>query len=152
MYFLKRIYLFFERGREGERGEKYQCVREAAISCLLHMPWTGAEPTIQACVLTRNGTGNISSHGMMFNQQSHTSKGSVYVHPISLYKQYIQKIFKTRLYCNIVFLKWPFCLIYFVNISLVLLMVFYNITFKWLLIVCFRDIQNIQWYIDSYLE
>ena len=56
---LKRFYLFIfrERGREGEReGEKHWCARETLIGCLLHtsnwrsgpqlrhVPWLGIEP------------------------------------------------------------------------------------------------------------
>ena len=44
MYLL--IYLFSERGREGEReGEKHQCVVAS------HMPPTGAWPVTPACAL-----------------------------------------------------------------------------------------------------
>ena len=33
------IYLFLERGREGEsEGEKHQCERETSIDCLLRKP------------------------------------------------------------------------------------------------------------------
>ena len=37
--FLKILFIIFrERGRDGERvGEKYWCVRESLIGCLLHM-------------------------------------------------------------------------------------------------------------------
>ena len=37
--FLDFIYLFLEKGREGEReGEKQRCVRETSIGCLWHTP------------------------------------------------------------------------------------------------------------------
>ena len=37
--FLNILFIFRERGREGEReGEKHQCERETSIGCLLYMP------------------------------------------------------------------------------------------------------------------
>ena len=59
LYIFRRFYLFIfrERGREGEReGEKHWCVRDTLISCLSHspnwgpglqprhVPWLGIEP------------------------------------------------------------------------------------------------------------
>ena len=50
-----RLYLFIfrERGREGEReGEKHQCTGEMSVSCLWYVPHPGAEHTTQARALT----------------------------------------------------------------------------------------------------
>ena len=66
----KRFHLliFRERGREGERGEKHQCVRETSVGCLLqapnlrsglqprHVPRLGIEPA------TLWFTGRLSTH------------------------------------------------------------------------------------------
>ena len=60
--FFKRFYLFVfrERGREGEReGKKHQCVRETSINYLLYVPQPGTEPTTQACGLTGNRTSDL---------------------------------------------------------------------------------------------
>ena len=69
-WFLK-IFIFRERGREGEReGEKHQCVVAS------HMPPTGGTIwlTTQACGLTGNWTGNPLVHSPVFNPLSHTSQ------------------------------------------------------------------------------
>ena len=57
--FLKILFIFRERGREGEReGEKQQCVVDS------HMrPPLGTWPTAQACTLTGNRTGDPLLHG-----------------------------------------------------------------------------------------
>ena len=38
------LFIFRERGWEGEREEKYQCMRETLISCLSHDPIWGSGP------------------------------------------------------------------------------------------------------------
>ena len=40
--FLKKIFIFRERGREREReGEKHRCARKTSIGCVSYMPLTG---------------------------------------------------------------------------------------------------------------
>ena len=66
------IYLFLERGREGEReGEIYQCVVAS------HTPLLGAWPATQACALTGNQTSDLSVHRPALNPLSHTSQGPI---------------------------------------------------------------------------
>ena len=63
--FLKRFYLFFrERGRKGERGG------EKHLSAASH-PKLG----VQACALTWNRTGDLSTHRAVLHPLSHTSQG-----------------------------------------------------------------------------
>ena len=70
------LFIFGERGREGEReGEKYQCERETLTGCLFHAPHPGAEPTTRACALTGNQTSDISLCRMTSSQLSHTGQG-----------------------------------------------------------------------------
>ena len=53
------IYLFLEKGREGEReGEKHQCV----VAC--HMAPLGTWPVTQACALTGNRTSDLLVHSL----------------------------------------------------------------------------------------
>ena len=64
IYLFKKIifiYLFLERGREGEReGEKHQCVRETSIDRMpLACPQPGTWPRPLACALTGNEIGNL---------------------------------------------------------------------------------------------
>ena len=67
--FLKKyfIYLFLERGEGREKGEKQWCVRETLAASRM--------PTMQACALTDNWTGNILVHRPALNPLSHTSQG-----------------------------------------------------------------------------
>ena len=49
------VFIFRERGREGEReGKKHQCDRETLVGCLLHAPQLGTELTTQAHALMGN--------------------------------------------------------------------------------------------------
>ena len=59
LFFFKcYLFIFRERGREGEReGEKHWCERETSVSCLLSDPWS----------LTRDWTHNL---GMCPDQES----------------------------------------------------------------------------------
>ena len=42
IHFLKALFIFRERGREGEReGEKHRCVRETLIGYFSHIPKQG---------------------------------------------------------------------------------------------------------------
>ena len=70
-YFFKDfIYLFWERGREGERkGENHRCV---VASWARH---SGTWPAAQACALTGNQTSDPLVHRPAFNPLSHTSQG-----------------------------------------------------------------------------
>ena len=71
------IYLFLEKEKEGKReGEKHQCVVAA------HTPLLGTWPVTQACVLTRNQTGDPLVHSPALNPLSHTSQGSFRLFPL----------------------------------------------------------------------
>ena len=74
LIFLK-IFIFRERGREGERGEKHRCVRETLINCLSHPPNGGTWPATQACALTRIELPIFHIEGTMPKQLSHTNQG-----------------------------------------------------------------------------
>ena len=68
--FLKRFYLFLEKGREGGREEeKHQCVVASGA------PPMGTWPTTQACALTGDRTSDPSVHRLALNLLSHTSQG-----------------------------------------------------------------------------
>ena len=71
-YFFKDfIYLFLERGREGEReGEKHQCVVASHMPLLL-----GTWPTTQTCALIGNRTGDPLVCRLLLIPLSHTSQG-----------------------------------------------------------------------------
>ena len=71
-YFLKRFYLFSERG-EGREKE-----RERNINVWLPLahPLQGTWPATQACALTGNRTGDLSARRPVLNPLSHTSQGS----------------------------------------------------------------------------
>ena len=59
-FFLKILFIFIGKGREGERERmKHPC------GCLLH-PLLGTWPATQACALTGNQTSNI------YGSQAHT--------------------------------------------------------------------------------
>ena len=69
-FFIFYLFIFRERGREGEReGEKHQCVVAS------HAPLLGTWPATQACALTGNWTGDHLIHGPVLNPISHTSQG-----------------------------------------------------------------------------
>ena len=74
-YWSTSFFFLRERGRKGE-GEKHKFESEASIGCLSYTPHPRTKPTIQACALTRNWTGNLSVHGTMPNPLSHTGQGS----------------------------------------------------------------------------
>ena len=69
----KIIYLFLERGEEGERGRE----RKRNIGVWLPLTHTplGTRPTIQACALTRNWTGDPLVFRLALNPLSHSSQG-----------------------------------------------------------------------------
>ena len=68
MFFLKILFIFRQKGREGEReGEKHQCVVALAHSQLR------TSPTTQACALTGNQTSNPLVCRPMLNPLSYTS-------------------------------------------------------------------------------
>ena len=72
-FFKAFIYLFLEIWKGGrKRG------RETFINCVLHAPQLGTGPSMKACILTGNQTGDLSLSGMTLNQVSHTSQGHVY--------------------------------------------------------------------------
>ena len=69
--FFFKIYLFLDRGREGEReGEKCQCVW-LPLTCRLPGTW----PAAQACALTGNGISNPLVHRPALNPLNHASQG-----------------------------------------------------------------------------
>ena len=64
----KNLFVFRERGREGEReGEKHECV---VASCALPT-W----PATRACALTGNQTRDPLVRRLVLNPLSHTSQG-----------------------------------------------------------------------------
>ena len=76
IFYTDYLFIFRDRGREGERGgKKHCCERETSIGCLSCVPWPGTEPVTQACALTRNQTGDLLLCGTMPNQMSHTGQG-----------------------------------------------------------------------------
>ena len=64
--FLKNIYLFLERGMEGEGNIN--------VWLPLVRPLLGTWPATQACALTGNQTSNLSVHRPVLNPLSHTSQ------------------------------------------------------------------------------
>ena len=69
----KKIFIFRERGREGERGEKHSCVRN--IDQLpFAFPQQGTPPTTQACALMRNWIGDLLVHRPAPSPLSHNSQ------------------------------------------------------------------------------
>ena len=53
LFYLRILFIFRERGREGDReGEKHQCEREALTCCFSYAPRLGGELATQACALT----------------------------------------------------------------------------------------------------
>ena len=72
IYILKTLFIFRERGREGERqGEKHQGV---VASCA---PPAGIWPATQACALTGNQTDDLLVCSLVLNPLNHTSQGYV---------------------------------------------------------------------------
>ena len=74
-FFFKQIlFIFRERGREGEReGEKHQCVVAS------HTPPEGTWPATQACVLNGNRTSDPLGCRQALNPPSHTSQGHKHI-------------------------------------------------------------------------
>ena len=72
------IFIFRERGKEGEReGEKHRCGR---ITCLpLACPQLGTWPVTQACALAGNRTSNHSVHRPALNPRSLTSQDYLFI-------------------------------------------------------------------------
>ena len=68
-YFRFHLFIFRERGREGEE-------RERNINAWLPLtdPILGTWPTTQACALTGNQTGNPLVHRPALNPLSHTAR------------------------------------------------------------------------------
>ena len=73
LFWFLRFYLFIfrERGREGDREEKkHQCV----VASHTH-PLLGTWPKTQACALSGNLMGDPLVHRSVLNPLSHTSQG-----------------------------------------------------------------------------
>ena len=70
-FFLKKIlFIFRQRGREGEReGEKHQCVAAP------HVPLLGTWPATQARAPTGNRTSDPLVYRPVLNPLKHTSQG-----------------------------------------------------------------------------
>ena len=70
IYFLKILFIFRERGWEGEKeGDKHQCVVAS------HCPQLGTQPTSQASALIGNGTSNPLVCRPALSPLSHTNQG-----------------------------------------------------------------------------
>ena len=77
--FLKKIlFIFREKGREGERE------RNSSVWLPFVCPLLGTWSSTQACALTGNRTGNISAHRLAPKSLSHTSQGSFHLLQTSL--------------------------------------------------------------------
>ena len=72
LFFLKSLFTFREREREGE---KHQCVRDTSISCLSHSQ-LGTWPTTRACARTENRTSDLLVHRPALSPLSHTDQDS----------------------------------------------------------------------------
>ena len=79
VFFRFYLFIFRERGREGER-EKETSMLETSIGCFSYMIQLGVEPTTQASALTRNQTSDLLVYKrMMSSQLSLTGQGSVFL-------------------------------------------------------------------------
>ena len=78
-YFFKRCYLFIfrERGKEGEREGKHWCERETSTGCLSYTSRLGTEPATRASALTWNQTSDLLLCRTTSNQLSHTAQGKI---------------------------------------------------------------------------
>ena len=81
-FFLKILFIFEDRGREGET---LVCERYIDRLPLSH-PQMGTWPTTQPCALTGNRTGDLLVPRWVLNPLSHTSKGveDYFLRPLSL--------------------------------------------------------------------
>ena len=78
-FFLKILFIFRERGREGEReGKKHQCMVAS------HTPHLWTWPTTQACALTGNWTINPLVQRPALSPLSYTSQGPLLVQSLDL--------------------------------------------------------------------
>ena len=68
---LKILFIFRERGRQGERERE----RNINVWLPLARPLLGTWPATEACALTRNPTGDPLVHRPALNPLSHTSQG-----------------------------------------------------------------------------
>ena len=84
-FFLKILFIFRKKGREGE---KHQCV---VASC---MPPAGDLATTQACALTGNQTGDPLVHRPAFNPLSHSSQSIFFV--LFLFKRFYLLVFREK--------------------------------------------------------
>ena len=85
IYFLRVLFTFRQRGREGKR-ERNINVENICHLSLAHAP-TRDLALIQACVLNRNQTGDLLLCGTTLSQLSHTSEGQ----DVLFVVQYIQQ-------------------------------------------------------------
>ena len=75
-FFFKILFIFRERGKEGEReGEKHQTCERYIDQLPLTRFQLGTWPATQACALTGNQTGNPLVHRTALNPLNHTSQG-----------------------------------------------------------------------------
>ena len=71
--YLKILFIFRERGKEGKKGEKLRCVLEKHLSVLTRHQ-LGTWPTTQACAVTVNRTNDLSVLTPALNLLSHSSQ------------------------------------------------------------------------------
>ena len=73
LYFLKRFYLFLERGEGREKERKKNINVWLPLTC----PLLGTWPVTQACALTGNQTGDPLVHRLALNPLNHTSRNYI---------------------------------------------------------------------------
>ena len=71
IFFLKMLFIYFQRGGEGRR-KKERNINGLPLACPLLETW----PATQACALTGNQTGDPLVCRPTLNPRSHTSQGN----------------------------------------------------------------------------
>lgn len=74
MILFKTLFIFIERGREGERD---QCERKKLVGCFLYAQQLQTKPATQASALTGNQTNDLLLCGTM-PKLSHTGQGEMH--------------------------------------------------------------------------
>ena len=94
LLFLKIFYLFIFREKEGEgggEGEKHRGEREASAGCLPSVPGRETNSTPQACVLTRNQTGDLSICRKLPGPLGHSAWSLVFLLMIASLAHFVTK-------------------------------------------------------------